>query len=114
MIFNTLRTSGSNEDICIIGCGPVGMALALECASLGLSVALIESGNLKPSDALVDASRAEIADSSMHGPTDLAVARAFGGTSWSWGGRCVPFDDIDFTVRPYVCDAGWPVRHDDL
>jgi choline dehydrogenase-like flavoprotein len=114
MIYNTLRTSGSEKDICIIGSGPVGMALALECASLGLSVALVESGNLKPSDELVDASRAEIVDPSMHAMMDLAVVRAFGGTSWSWGGRCVPFDDIDFTVRPYVCEAGWPLRHDDL
>jgi choline dehydrogenase-like flavoprotein len=55
---------------------------------------------------------AEIADPRRHAPMQIAVRRALGGTSLLWGGRCVPFDDIDFTDRPHVPLGGWPLSHD--
>jgi choline dehydrogenase-like flavoprotein len=57
---------------------------------------------------------AEIADPRRHAPMDIAVRRALGGTSLLWGGRCVPFDDIDFADRPHVPGGGWPLSHDDI
>src|SRR5437016_177563 len=114
MILDQPQSAITGRDICIVGSGPAGMALALECAALGLSVVILESGDLKPTRAIVDASRAEIVDPTRHSSMDLAVVRALGGTSWTWGGRCVPFDDVDFAARAHVAQASWPIRHDDI
>ena len=42
---------------------------------------------------------AEIVDPRRHAPMGMAVRRALGGTSLLWGGRCVAFDDVDFSDR---------------
>jgi len=57
---------------------------------------------------------AEIADPRRHAPMEIAVRRALGGTSLLWGGRCLPFDDIDFADRPHVPLSGWPLSHDQI
>ena len=101
-------------DVCIVGSGPVGIALALECESLGLSVVMLESGKARVDPKLSDASRATIVDSRRHAIMEVAVCRAFGGTSWTWGGRCVPFDALDFGRREYVPESGWPINDSDV
>ncbi|WP_263358064.1 GMC oxidoreductase [Acidicapsa ligni] len=103
----------------MVGTGPVGMALALEFERLGRDVLVLESGGLALNGPAVDnpaaeASRASIADTRRHAPMELAVCRALGGTSWTWGGRCVPYDDVDFLDRAFVADAHWPVTHDEI
>jgi hypothetical protein len=45
---------------------------------------------------------------------EMAVRRALGGTSWLWGGRCIPFSDLDFTGRDFVPDSKWPIGHEDV
>ncbi|RYY53261.1 MAG: hypothetical protein EOO05_21235, partial [Chitinophagaceae bacterium] len=40
--------------------------------------------------------------------------RQFGGASAAWGGRCLPFDPIDFEKRSWVADSGWPVSFEAL
>ena len=101
-------------DVCIVGSGPVGIALALECESQGLSVVLLEAGGAAVEPDASDGSWAEVADPRRHVPMELAVCRGFGGTSSLWGGRCCMFDDIDFEYRPYVPDSGWPITHADV
>jgi choline dehydrogenase-like flavoprotein len=86
------------------------MALALECEELGLSVLLLESGGEKPGVSLSDFSSASFVNEAQHAPIDLTSARALGGTSWFWGGRCVPYDEIDFEPRSYVPESGWPIK----
>ena len=98
-------------DVCIVGAGPVGIALALECAALGMSIALLEAGHDRDDPDASDASEARIADARRHVPMSLAVRRGVGGTSWLWGGRCVPFNEIDFSARDYVPESGWPISH---
>lgn len=101
-------------DVCIVGSGPIGMALALECEKLGCNVLVLESGRARADSEIADASYATIVDPRRHASMDLAVCRALGGTSWMWGGRCVAFDDIDFLEREYVPDSKWPITHDDI
>jgi len=101
-------------DICVVGSGPIGTALALELEQLGRDVLVLESGGPAVNAAVSDASYAVIADSRRHAPMDKAVCRALGGTSWTWGGRCVAFDDIDFRERPFVPNSAWPITHDDI
>jgi choline dehydrogenase-like flavoprotein len=40
--------------------------------------------------------------------------RIVGGSSHTWGGRCAPFDALDFVERPWVPWSGWPIGPDDL
>ena len=40
--------------------------------------------------------------------------RAFGGSSWSWGGFLGALDAIDYEARPWVPDSGWPLSGADL
>ena len=35
--------------------------------------------------------------------------RRFGGTTTIWGGRCMPFDAIDFERREFMPHSGWPI-----
>jgi choline dehydrogenase-like flavoprotein len=37
-----------------------------------------------------------------------------GGSTTIWGGRCMPFDPIDFETRSQVPGSGWPISLDDL
>jgi choline dehydrogenase-like flavoprotein len=114
MILEHLPTREYRCDLCIIGSGPVGMALALESERLGRDVVVLESGPNRVSPELTESSRATIVDPKRHAPMEIAVCRALGGTSWTWGGRCVAFDDIDFETRAYVPHSGWPIVHDDI
>lgn len=79
-----------------------------------MSIFLIESGGETPSAFSSDLSKACIADARRHAAMEIASCRALGGTSRWWGGRCVPFDDIDFASRPHAADAVWPIDHADV
>lgn len=48
MIAQSLQPFNPNEaaDVCVIGCGPAGLALSSELAKQGLSVCLIGNGTL--------------------------------------------------------------------
>jgi hypothetical protein len=103
---------GSREpqyDVCIVGAGPVGLAVALECEAAGLSVLLIEAGDRETATIPDSFNDVEIADPAHHVPLDIATRSGLGGTSSIWGGRCVPFDPIDFERRAFVRHSGWPI-----
>lgn len=88
--------------------------MALAFAEKGRKVLLVESGDWTETPFATELSEAEIADPDRHAPMRVAARRAVGGTSAWWGGRCVPFDPVDFTVRPWVSDATWPIRYEDV
>ena len=104
----------STHDICVVGAGPVGIALALELSRQGRRVLVLESGGDGPDDAAQKLSDAEIADPARHDSMSIAVSRQLGGTSNLWGGRCLPYDAIDFEHRPVHGDARWPIGLADL
>ena len=104
---------GIDHDICIVGAGPVGIALALECERHGLSVLMLEAGG-KRASRLNRAEKAEISNPRYHVPVHVATRCAFGGTSWVWSGVCVRFDDIDFQAREFMPHSGWPLAHSEV
>ena len=102
-------------DVCVVGGGAAGIAIAREFRSSGLNVVLLESGGIKE-----ERETQQLYDGITDGPfneTDYCLAsrcRYFGGTTNKWTGTCRPLDDIDFEYRPWVEHSGWPIRRSTL
>lgn len=101
-------------DVCVVGGGPAGISLTLALAAQGLSVVLLESGQWQHDAASQALYAGEVADERLHSPPDKYRQRRMGGSSAIWGGRCMPFDPIDFESRSHVAHSGWPLSYDDL
>ncbi|HEY0390963.1 MAG TPA: GMC oxidoreductase [Solirubrobacterales bacterium] len=100
-------------DVAVIGAGPAGIAIGLELAGAGHRVTLLESGG-DNFDAEVQRLGDTVGDDPHHVELALATRRQVGGASNIWGGRCVPFDPIDFEPRPIVGDARWPLDYGEV
>jgi choline dehydrogenase-like flavoprotein len=94
-------------DLCIVGGGAAGIALAREFVGGPLRVVLLESGGLefarRPQRLYVGENV---------GVPNYATAhsrfRVFGGSTTRWPGQCRPLDAIDFEARDWVPFSGWP------
>ncbi|HSH88040.1 MAG TPA: GMC family oxidoreductase [Methylophilus sp.] len=109
-------TSGSiiSADVCIVGAGAAGISLALSLSGRGLKILLLESGFELADDPSQNLYQGEVVDEKLHSPPDKYRQRRFGGSTTIWGGRCMPFDPIDFEQRDYVPNSGWPISYEDL
>jgi choline dehydrogenase-like flavoprotein len=108
------RDTCLRADVCVVGSGAAGISLALALSDRGISVLLLESGYAhedRRTQALYDG---EVADEQLHSPPDKYRQRRFGGSTLIWGGRCVPFDPIDFEAREFVQSQGWPIAYSDV
>src|SRR5579862_1428758 len=103
-----------HAEVCIIGAGAAGITLALELAETGISVLLLESGGLQPEPETQSLYQGAVADERLHSPLHRYRERRFGGSTTIWGGRCVPFDPIDFEHRDYLPGSGWPIGREAL
>ena len=101
-------------DLVVVGAGPAGIVSALEAARRGVDVLLIETGNRKQSPDYQRLSVAHRQDPEVHAPVELTISRQLGGTSSIWGGRCVPYDQVDFVERDIAPDSAWPVTYQDV
>jgi choline dehydrogenase-like flavoprotein len=101
-------------DVCVVGAGPAGIALALACEQHGLTVLLLESGHEGHDAFAASLTAGHVVDEQRHAATGIAISRGLGGTSRWWGGRCVPLDDVDFSRRPHSPQSAWPIPHQDI
>ncbi|GAB2942456.1 GMC family oxidoreductase [Hymenobacter coalescens] len=101
-------------DVCIIGSGPAAISLALRLNNTPLSVVMITGGAWTETLANQDLYRGSAAPAGSHEPLEENRRRQFGGSSAAWGGRCIPFEPVDFKPRAWVPDSGWPFRYEDL
>jgi choline dehydrogenase-like flavoprotein len=101
-------------DVCIVGGGAAGISLALSLSGQGLKILLIESGGRAEHKATQDLYAGEVVDDKLHSPPDKYRQRRIGGSTAIWGGRCVPFDEIDFERRDYIPLSGWPMSYSEL
>lgn len=92
-------------DLCVVGAGPAGCALADAAIRAGLSVIVVERGGTVPE---APPPILEIPDGVPHDADDRTMRQGLGGTFATWGGRCMPFDAVDFEAGP---GAGWPFDH---
>jgi choline dehydrogenase-like flavoprotein len=103
-----------SSDIVVVGAGPAGIVLSLEMARSGFEVVLIESGGLHFSQEIQDLGGADHLDSQFHALMSECTRRQVGGTSIIWGGRCLPYDPIDFDRRTYVENSNWPILYEEI
>lgn len=101
-------------DLCIVGGGAAAISLALEYMNSGKQVVMIPGGGPNQSASAIDLYRGKASPSGSHEPLEENRLRMWGGTTTVWGGRCVPFDPIDFESRSWILDSGWPIGLDDL
>ena len=107
--------SGSeiSADICIIGAGAAGIAIAREFLGTKTSVCVVESGGLDPaSDVQALAKGASVG--LPYPDLETTRVRVFGGSTNHWGGECRPLDAQDFAVREWIPHSGWPITLQDL
>ncbi|SDD62511.1 GMC oxidoreductase [Mucilaginibacter pineti] len=91
-------------DVCVIGSGPAGIITALEYAKLNPSkdVLLVEYGfKEQPAENQLDNSIKNINPINHHDPYEC-TNKGLGGSTATWGGRCVTYDEVDFVDRPVV------------
>jgi len=82
-------------DVCVVGGGAAGVALARNLAQQGHDVCLLEAGGIDFEQATQDLCRGGITGMEYY-ELEHSRLRFFGGTTNIWGGRSVPLDRIDF------------------
>ena len=96
-----------DADLCIVGAGAAGIAMALEYVESGHRVVLVESGDFRyrrrTQRLYLGRNTGRRSFSTNH-----SRFRAFGGSTTRWGGQCRPLDPIDFERREAIPHSGWP------
>jgi choline dehydrogenase-like flavoprotein len=104
-------------DLCVVGSGPAGIITALEFAALneGKKILIVEYGPVhgQKQNSLDESIR--LSNTVNHYPPYECTNKGLGGTSASWGGRCVMYDEIDFMQREVIgqdCTWGTDILQD--
>lgn len=96
------------SDVCIIGSGAAGLAVASHFLDGPARVALLESGGFEAEgsiQALYEGTMAGMEDSPLH----TTRLRYWGGTTNHWTAWLHPLEPIDFEPRPWVPHSVWSV-----
>jgi choline dehydrogenase-like flavoprotein len=98
-------------DVCVVGSGAAGTALALRLRERGRDVLVLESGGaqedaMTASMTAVDAAGLPIGSESRQ--------RFLGGTTNSWWGGAAMLEEIDFEARPCLEVPSWPIARSAL
>lgn len=101
-------------DVCIVGSGPAGLSIANEFIGTPTQVCVLESGGLEEEIETQALYASESIGEPRSGDPDSSRNRILGGSSHTWGGRCIPFDPIDFEERSWVTYSGWPIPYESL
>lgn len=98
-------------DLCIVGSGLAGLALASTFLDSDVRVVVLESGREGPSEADQLSEGASTAHPSH--PLPEGAPRRLGGAAETWGAWCRPFDALDFEARDWPW-SGWPLTAEDM
>jgi len=102
-----------DADLCIIGGGAAGVAMALRLRSAPLKIMLLESAGLSPDSATRALSAGETSGIPYF-PLEDSRVRMLGGSTYRWGARSAPMTPIDFEARDWAPMSGWPIGPDAL
>ena len=116
MIFrDTISTNSLSADVCIIGGGPAAITVALELLTTEMEIVmLVGGGERRESAADQDLNRGIVSREGSHESLEENRRRIFGGASQAWGGRCIPFQPIDFEKREWIPYSGWPLTYEEM
>lgn len=103
-----------DADLCIVGGGAAAICLALEYMKSGKRIILVPGGGPNQTATGIDLYRGKVDPPGSHEPLEENRLRMWGGSTTVWGGRCVPFDPIDFEARSWIPGSGWPFGLDEL
>jgi len=95
-------------DVCVIGSGPSGLAVALACSEAGQSVVIVEIGDKEPKARQALGNFDAVSAPDQHFPVVEASANGLGGSGAWWGGLCTPLDRRDFEIH------NWPIDYDEF
>ncbi|HEY1360236.1 MAG TPA: GMC family oxidoreductase [Thermoleophilaceae bacterium] len=100
-------------DLCLVGSGAAGIALARELMGSSRDVVLVESGGRGRS---ADTEALNEGEAEGMDAEDLRSGRArvLGGATALWAGQCLPLEDGAFTSRSWVPHSGWPLERAEL
>lgn len=104
-----------DADLCIVGAGPAGLALAREFIGKKTTVLIVESGGARPDDALQQLNEGRVVGDPYAG-LRRTRHRGVGGAANLWntdlpggrGAKYVPLDRDDFVARDGVARDAWP------
>lgn len=97
--------------VCIVGGGPLGLAVSIGLTAAKIEHVLLESGGEEVGDAQALAGGRNI-DMRYFDPLSARI-RALGGTTHVWGGHSGPMAPIDFERRDWIANSGWPIGFED-
>lgn len=109
----TSSTDSLSADVCIVGAGAVGIAMAVALDARGIDVLLVEGGGTTLEKRSQDLHQGE---SVGHPFESIGVGRyrVFGGSTTYWGGQVLPFDPFVTGARPWIGHDAWPMSSDEL
>lgn len=112
------RATVLETDVCIVGTGPAGLALARELIGESCRVCVLESGGPEFDPEAQALTRGRLTGDEFD-PLDKSRRRRIGGTPHAWdsraatrevGLRCAPLDAIDFDAKAWLPDyPAWPI-----
>ncbi|MGF1563324.1 MAG: FAD-dependent oxidoreductase [Geminicoccaceae bacterium] len=102
-----------DADLCIVGSGPAGLAIAHALKDSGMRIILLESGGHGFHHRPQFLYAGELSGAPNYALTH-ARFRQYGGSTTRWMAQCVPLDRIDLSDRPWISESGWPITFDDL
>ncbi len=91
-------------DVCVVGAGAAGIIFVLEYAKANplKKVVLVEYGaDVRAGENELDKT-IEIKNTLNHHLPFECTNKGLGGSTTTWGGRCVMYDEVDFIDRPIV------------
>jgi choline dehydrogenase-like flavoprotein len=108
-------------DVCIIGAGPAGLALAHEFVGHKAKIVMLESGGLTPEDPVQELNEGMVVGGSYAGLRQTRY-RAVGGSVWQWntpvagdaGAKYAPLDSCDLEERAELGRGSWPFDYSHL
>jgi len=107
--FNLNSSALLQADICIVGGGAAGIAIAREFIGTPYQVLLLESGDFDYDSETQSLYEVQNVGHPLRMDKGyVSRNRYFGGSTNTWAGRCIPLNDIDFQQRSWVKDSGWP------
>lgn len=107
---NIISTDG--YDLCVIGSGPSGLAIALEFFNTDKKILVIESGGKTINKKNSKLTNYDNVGLSYTNP-NMQRARVLGGSSYFWGGNNIPLSKCDFEKSRSRPEYNWPFDYEE-